>query len=174
MVEDASSQAAAQPPAAAAPAAAAPAAAAPPKAKPWERGALPLAPATKPTLAAAAPAAAPSAPPAAASCPVDPSVAQAVRFISNAAVQHTSAEQKRAFLLSKGLTEAQIDQAFAQAGARAHPPAAAATAAAAAAATPAAVGQSAVPQSSLRLAAFGAACGTCTRRLPRLASWRAT
>ena len=124
-MDDATSREPAAPPAAAGPTApaalAAPAAPAPPKAKPWERGSLPgassLAPTIKPAAAPAVPAAAaataaaspppraPAAPPPAA---VDPSVAQAVRFISNAAVQHTTAAQKRAFLLGKGLTEAQV------------------------------------------------------------------
>ena len=57
--------------------------------------------------------------------PADQLIKQAVSFINNPRVKHTSVEQKRAFLNGKGLSEAQVDEAFrlAAASKAASPPA---------------------------------------------------
>ena len=64
------------------------------------------------SLSAPAPAPAPAAPPAVSAA--DRLIKQAVAFLTNPDVKHTPADKKRAFLLSKGLTAAQVDEAFAK------------------------------------------------------------
>ena len=102
-----------------------PAAPTPPKPKPWERAALPGASSAPQPPAAAAASTTQSAEAKAPAPPADQLIKQAVSFINNPRVKHTSVEQKRAFLNGKGLSEAQVDEAFrlAAASKAASPPA---------------------------------------------------
>lgn len=105
----------------AAPAPTAPEAAAAAADQPMQPAAANAAPTPTPAPPVSTPAASTSAPtpaPAPAAAPAvsaaDRLVKQAVAFLTNPDVKHTPENKKRAFLLSKGLTTAQVDEAFAK------------------------------------------------------------